>query len=109
MRALIPSFQRGGLLKQMHTFDYANQAELFDFSLEAELFSTKGRNFRRAPLGYKRFARAADAISFAIEVLPPHLLTSTYLHVDEERYQAQDIRHLYESAEYPLTRRPASR
>jgi hypothetical protein len=100
---------RDGPLKQMHTIDYSTEAELFDFSVAAELFSAKGRNFRRAPLGYKRFARAADAICFAIESLPPHLLAGTYLEVDEERYQAKDIRRLYESAAYPLARRVAVR
>jgi hypothetical protein len=43
-----------------------NAAELFDFSTEAELFSPRSRNCGH-PLGYKRFARAADAIRFAIE------------------------------------------
>jgi hypothetical protein len=52
-------------------FDYATEAELFDYSTGAELFSAKGKNSRRQPLGYKRFARAADAIRFAIEELPP--------------------------------------
>jgi hypothetical protein len=89
----------------MHAFDYATEAELFDYSLEAELFSSKGGNFRRQPLGYKRFARAADAICFAIEELPPHCLVGTYLQVNDERYRAKDIRRLYESAEYPLARR----
>ncbi len=92
----------------MHTFDYATAAELFDYSLEAELFSAKGRNSRRQPLGYKRFARAADAICFAIEELPPHCLLGTYLEVNEARYQAKDIRRLYESAGYPLARRVAA-
>jgi hypothetical protein len=92
----------------MHTFDYATEAELFDYGLEAELFSGKGKNFRRQPLGYKRFARAADAICFAIEELPPHCLVGTYLEVNEERYQAKDIRRLYDSAEYPLVRRVAA-
>jgi hypothetical protein len=92
----------------MHAFDYATEAELFDYSLEAELFSSKGGNFRRQPLGYKRFARAADAICFAIEELPPHCLVGTYLQVNDERYQAKDIRRLYESAEYPLARRLAA-
>ena len=92
----------------MHTFDYAIEAELFDYSLEAELFSGKGRNFRRQPLGYKRFARAADAICFAIEELPPLCLVSTYLEVNEERYQAKDIRRLYRSAAHPLPRRVAA-
>jgi hypothetical protein len=92
----------------MHTFDYATEAELFDYSLEAELFSGKGRNFRRQPLGYKRFARAADAICFAIEELPPLCVVGTYLEVYEERYQAKDIRRLYDSAAYPIPRRVAA-
>jgi hypothetical protein len=92
----------------MHTLDHAIGAELFDYGMEAELFSSKGKNLRRHPLGYKRFARAADAICFAIEELPPNCLVGTYLQVDEERYQASDIRRLYESAEYPLARRVAA-
>jgi len=97
-----------GLLKKMHTFDYATEAELFDYSTEAELFSTKGRNSRRQPLGYKRFARAADATRFAIEELPPQFLSGTYLEVDEARYESKEIRHLYESIDYPLVRRTAA-
>jgi len=92
----------------MDTFDCTTEAELFDYSLQAELFSGKGRNSRRQPLGYKRFARAADAICFAIEELPPHCLLGTYLEVNEERYQAKDIRRLYDSAQYPLVRRVAA-
>ena len=92
----------------MNTFDYASEAELFDYSLAAELFSAKDTNSRRQSLGYKRFARAADAICFAIEELPPHCLIGTYLEVNEERYQARDIRRLYESSEYPLARRVAA-
>ena len=91
----------------MHTFDYATEAELFDYSTEAELFSTKGRSSRRQPLGYKRFARAADAVRFAIEELPPQLLVGSYLEVDEQRYGSKEIRRLYESGDYPLARRAA--
>jgi hypothetical protein len=72
------------------------------------LFSTKGKNSRRQPLGYKRFARAADAIRFAIEELPPQFLSGTYLEVDEARYEGKEIRHLYESIDYPLVRRAAA-
>ena len=64
----------------------------------------KPRNSRRAPLGYRRFARAADAIRFAIEDLPSQFLTGTYLEVDEIRYQHSEIRRLYESSDYPLAR-----
>jgi hypothetical protein len=91
----------------MQTVEYATEAELFDYGMEAELFSAKGRNFRRRPLGYKRFARAGDAIRFAIEELPPQFLVGTYIQVDETRYESNDIRRLYDSANYPLARRVA--
>jgi hypothetical protein len=86
--------------------DYAAEAELFDYATEAELYSrSAGRKSRRPPLGYKRFARASDALRFAIEELPPQLLVSTILEVAERRYQSREIRLLYESDDYPLARR----
>ena len=88
----------------MLTFDYATQADLFEYGTEAELFATSLRKSRRQPLAYKRFGRAADAIRFAIEDLPPQLLLGTYLEVNELRYEGREIRRLYESADYPLTR-----
>jgi hypothetical protein len=81
---------------------------MFDYSTEAELFSARKQKLRRTPLAYKRFARAADAIRFAIEELPSQVLIGTYLEVDEERYQGKDIRRLYESVDYPLARRVAA-
>jgi hypothetical protein len=85
--------------------DYAAQAELFDYTTEAELLSRGSwRISYRPPLGYKRFARASDAIRFAIEELPPQLLLSTILEVAEKRYQSRGIRTLYESKDYPLPR-----
>src|SRR5713101_2827041 len=86
-------------------FDYGNGAELFDYSTAAELYSNKDRTFRRQPLGYRRFARAADAIRFAIEEMPPQMLQSACLEVDEVRFDGEGIRRLYESAAYPLARR----
>jgi hypothetical protein len=55
----------------MHALDYATEAQLAGCSRQAEFFSGKGKNFRRRPVGYKRIARATDAICFAIEELPP--------------------------------------
>ena len=77
----------------------------FDYSTQAELFPTRARKSQRHSFGYRRFARAADAIRFAIEELPPALLVGAFLEVDEERFNDQGIRQLYESADYPLTRR----
>jgi hypothetical protein len=76
----------------------------FDYATEAELFPTRSRKTGRHAFGYKRFSRAADAIRFAIEELPPELLVGAYLQVDEERFDSVGIRRLYEDAGYPLPR-----
>ncbi len=93
----------------MAAFDYSTVAELSPARGEAESFPSRGRRHRRQPVGYGRFARAADAIRFAIEELPPELLLNTCLEVDEERFDRDGIRRLYESDEYPLARRAAIR
>jgi hypothetical protein len=75
----------------------------FDYNAEAELFPNRG--IRGRPVGYRRFSRAADAIRFAIEELPPQALVGAWLEVSEERFDAAGIRRLYDCAAYPLDRR----
>jgi len=80
----------------------------FDYRAGAELFPNRNRKSRRQPIGYRRFTRAADAIRFAIEELPPEFLLGALLQVDDERYDGDGIRRLYESMDYPLVRRAAA-
>jgi hypothetical protein len=77
----------------------------FDYTAAAELFSMRKRLPRHQPLGYRRFAQAAQAIRFAIEDLEPAHLIGAYLEVNEKRFDSFGIRQLYDSAEYPLARR----
>ena len=80
--------------------------EGFDYGAPAELFPTRSRKGNR-PMGYRRFATASEAIRFAIEELAPDLLVGAHLEVEEQRFDCNGIRQLYENAEYPLTRRSA--
>lgn len=85
------------------------QSESFDYDAPAELFPTRSRASRRQPMGYKRFTRAAEAIRYAIEELPAEFLVGAYLEVDEQRYDSQEMRRLYDSTGYPLDRSAESR
>jgi hypothetical protein len=92
----------------MTILDYSTEAELYPTAREVEPSPVRRRKTRQ-PIGYGRFARAADAIRFAIEELPPELLLATHLKVADKRFNSEAIRRLYESVEYPLARRAADR
>ena len=80
----------------------------FDYRASAELFPGRQRTRMIGGVTYKRFATAAEAIRYAVEVLPASSFFGAFLEANEERFDSKGIRHLYDSAEYPLCRRPAA-
>jgi len=88
-------------------FNYDIVAELSPIRSDPESFPGKSRRQRRQPVGYGRFARAVYAIRFAIEELPADLLSDSCLEVDEQIFDGDGIRRLYDSEDYPLVRRTA--
>ena len=89
----------------MAAFDYNIVAELFPTRSDVKSVPSRRRHRRASPVGYGRFASAADAIRFAIEELPPELFPDARLEVDEEIFDRDGIRQLYDSDQYPLARR----
>jgi hypothetical protein len=77
----------------------------FDYDTPAELFMAKRKGGARQPLGYQRFASAAEAIRFAIEQSPAVRTLGAWMQVGDERYDSDEIQRLYENEEYPLRRR----
>ena len=60
-------------------------------------------------MDYRRCDTAAQAIRFAIEELPAPMLLGAYLQVEDDRFDREQIRILYESTAYPLTRSHAEK
>ena len=64
------------------------------------------KNWKRTSrLGYKRFDTVAEALRFAIEVMPASLLRGSILEVEEARFDSTQIQRLYDAGDYPLQRR----
>ncbi len=76
----------------------------FNYNAPAELFPSRNRKIAKK-VKYRRFDRAAEAIRYAVEELPEPLLLGAFIEMDDERLGHKDIRALYDSADYPLTKR----
>lgn len=79
----------------------------FDYTASAELYPGRG-SFKSRYVEYKRFATAAEAIQYAIEVMPVVLLHGVILELDEERFDKFAIRALYDAPDYPLPKPPCA-
>jgi hypothetical protein len=79
--------------------------ESFNYASPGELYYPKARSFKSHPgMSYRRFATAAEALRFAIEGIPAPFLQGCVMQVDGERYHPGQMRELYDSKDYPLTR-----
>ena len=75
----------------------------FDYGASAELFMNRSRTTKTRPK-YKRFDTAAEGVRFVVEDLPVAVSPGAYLLVEGARFGVEEIRDLYQSAEYPLSR-----
>ena len=72
----------------------------FDYKAPAELFLSKRAGNTHTK--YRRFASAAEAIRYAVEVLRTPKAFGAHLEVGEQRLNSSDILRLYEAEDYPL-------
>ena len=63
-----------------------------DYNAAAELFPARRRVPKMQPLSYKLFARASQAIRFAVGDIAREPLLRACLEVDERRYGCDEIR-----------------
>jgi hypothetical protein len=54
---------------------------------------------------YRRFATAAEAIRYAVEVLRTPKAFGAHLEVGDERFNSDEIQRLYEASDFPAARR----
>jgi hypothetical protein len=83
----------------------ATERVKFNYGSPAELFMAKRKGGSRQPLGYRRFATAAEAIRFAVEEFPAVRTLGAWMQVGDERFDSEALHRLYESTDYPLRRR----
>lgn len=74
-----------------------------DYRSPAELFPAA--KHRGGALRYLRFETLAEAVQYAVESLDTRALSGAFIEVEDDRYGAEEIRRLYESEAYPLSRR----
>lgn len=82
--------------------------EHFNYDQPTDVYAGLSRGFRSKAMTYRRFATGAEAIRFVIEHQPAALLPGTVIEADDVRFNAEEIRELYDSEDYPLPRHQSS-
>jgi hypothetical protein len=74
-----------------------------DYTVPAELYS--GGKYKSSIVRYRKFPSAAEAIRFAIEQVPAGDLPGLAIEFDDDRYEGEAIRTLYQAPDYPFARK----
>jgi len=80
----------------------SRQSIAFDYTSPAELYLSRRRGRHT---DYRRFATAAEAISYAVDELRARRSLSAWMQVGEERFNNDEIHRLHDDADYPLGKR----
>jgi hypothetical protein len=75
----------------------------FNYDALAELYPSR-RYAKSQQTQYRRFERAAEAIRYIIEEMSDKSRIGSFLEVDEQRFEGEAIRQLYDAPDYPLVR-----
>jgi hypothetical protein len=75
----------------------------FEYDAMAELYPSR-RFAKSQTTQYRRFPTAAEAIRYIVEEMPAKWLAGSFLEVNEQRFEGEAIRALYDAADYPLPR-----
>ena len=77
----------------------------FDYNAAGELFPPRLRKSPHRQFGYRRFARAADAVRFAIEELPPDCFRAPFLRSTGRGMSAKTFAALTTARIFPCSRK----
>ena len=83
---------------------HVSEMEPFDFSAGAEVYASRGRGVSKRPVTYRRFRTGGEAIRYVMEEMAPEMRVGAVVEAGDARFDAGDIRALYESTEYPWPR-----
>lgn len=78
--------------------------EPLEYSQPADLYVHMRRGRTRGAASFQKFSTVAEALRYAIEVLSSSALAAAVIETDLGRYEAGELRALYDNGNYPLQR-----